>query len=167
MPVEQFIKEAEETVGRIVPKSVEITSIEFEGPTVVIYTKNLEAFATSNELVRQLAQGLKRRVAIRPDPEMLLEPEKAEDKIKEIIPEEAQITDVFFSPDTGEVTIEALTPGVAIGKHGANLNEIKRQIGWAPKVIRTPSIPSKTVGEIRGYLRLVAEDRKTWLKKIE
>jgi KH/beta-lactamase-domain protein len=55
---------------------------------------------------------------------------------------------------------------VAIGKHGSNLNEIKRQIGWAPKVIRTPSIPSKTVGEIRGYLRLVAEDRKTWLKKI-
>ena len=166
MPVEQFIKEAEETVGRIVPRSVEITSIEFEGPTVVIYTKNLEAFATSNELVRQLAQGLKRRVAIRPDPSMLLDPEKAEGKIRELIPDEAQITDVFFSPDTGEVTIEALTPGVAIGKHGVNLNDIKRQIGWAPKVIRTPSIPSKTVGEIRGYLRLVADDRKTWLKKI-
>ncbi|UCC92734.1 MAG: beta-CASP ribonuclease aCPSF1, partial [Thermoplasmata archaeon] len=104
MPAEQFIKEAEETVGRIVPRSVEITSIEFEGPTVVIYTKNLEAFATSNELVRQLAQGLKRRVAIRPDPSMLLDPDKAEKKIREIIPEEAQITDIFFSPDTGEVT---------------------------------------------------------------
>jgi len=166
MPTDQFIKEAEETVGRIVPRSVEITSIEFEGPTVVIYTKNLEAFATSNELVRQLAQGLKRRVAIRPDPAMLQEPDAAESKIREIIPEEAQITDIFFSPDTGEVTIEALTPGVAIGKHGSNLNDIKRQIGWAPKVIRTPSIPSKTVGEIRGYLRLIADERKTWLKKM-
>ena len=166
MAVEQFIKEAEETVGRIVPRSVEITSIDFEGPTVVIYTKNLEAFASSNELVRQLAQGLKRRVTIRPDPSVLIEPVKAEERIREIIPEDAQITDVFFAPDTGEVTIEALTPGIAIGKHGANLNEIKRQIGWAPKVIRTPSIPSKTVGEIRGYLRLVADERKTWLKKI-
>ncbi len=166
MAVEQFLKDAQDIVGRIVPKSVEITSIEFEGPTVVIYTKSLEAFATNNEIVRQLAQGLKRRVTIRPDPEMLLEPEKAEERIREIIPEEAQITDIFFAPDAGEVTIEALTPGIAIGKHGANLNEIKRQIGWAPKVIRTPSIPSKTVGEIRGYLRLVADERKNWLKKV-
>ena len=166
MPVEQFIRDAEEIVRRIVPKTVEITSIEFEGPTIVIYTRSMEAFATDNEIVRALAQGLKRRVAIRPDPEMLMEPPKAEARIREIIPTEAQITDIFFAPDTGEVTIEALTPGVAIGKHGANLNEIKRHIGWAPKVIRTPSIPSKTVGEIRGYLRLVAEDRKAWLKKI-
>ena len=74
-----------------------------------------------------------------------VDPVKAEERIRELIPEEAQITDVFFAPDTGEVTIEARTPGVAIGKHGSNLNDIKRQIGWAPKVIRTPSIPSKTV----------------------
>ena len=56
--------------------------------------------------------------------------------------------------------------GLAIGRHGSILNDIKKRIGWAPKVARTPPIPSKTVGEIRGYLKMVSEDRKNWLKKI-
>jgi len=39
--------------------------VDFEGPVIVIYTKNLEEFAHNNDLVRQLAQSLRRRVAIR------------------------------------------------------------------------------------------------------
>jgi hypothetical protein len=106
---------------------------------------------------------LRRRVAIRPDPSLLAEMETAEEAIKDIIPDEAEITDIYFKYDTGEVTIEALAPGIAIGKHGVVLNEIKKRIGWAPKVVRTPPIPSKTVGEIRDYLRSVHKERKEFL----
>ncbi|MGD1061505.1 MAG: beta-CASP ribonuclease aCPSF1 [Methanomassiliicoccales archaeon] len=155
-----------EQVRKIVPSQINITSIDFEGPIVVIYTKDLETFASNNDIIRQLAQGLRRRVAIRPDPTLLADPESVEKRIREIIPPEAEITDIYFEHDTGEVTIEALSPGLVIGKQGAILNEIKKEVGWAPKVVRDPPIPSKTVSEIRNYLRHVHDDRKDFLKKV-
>lgn len=165
MSVESILSEAQEVVKTIVPKEVEITSIDLEGPVICIYTKSLEVFAEDNDIVRQLAQGLRRRVAIRPDPSLLADTETAEAEIKALIPPEAEVTSVFFEHDSGEVTIEAIAPGLVIGKHGALLNEIKKKIGWAPKVVRSPPIPSKTVGEIRDYLRSIFTDRKDFLRK--
>jgi KH/beta-lactamase-domain protein len=166
MNTEDIIKEVKKLIKTIIPPTIEITNIELEGPDIAIYTKNIEEFANNNDIVRQLAQGLRRRVAIRPDPSLLIETERAEAEIRQIIPAEAEITDIYFSPDSGEVTIEALSPGLAIGKHGSTLNEIKKRIGWAPKVVRGPPIPSKTIKEIRGYLRTIIEDRREFLRKI-
>ena len=166
MGIEKVLEEAREAVKKTIPSNIEVTDIDFEGPVIVIYTKNLEEFSSNNDLVRQLAQNLRRRVAIRPDPATLASPESAEEKIRKIIPEEAKITNIYFEDDTGEVTIEAISPGLVIGKHGAILNEIKKEIGWAAKVVRAPPIPSKTVTEIRNYLRKVQEERKEFLRKV-
>jgi KH/beta-lactamase-domain protein len=46
------------------------------------------------------------------------------------------------------------------------LNEIKKEVGWAPKVVRAPPIASKTVSDIRNYLRHAQEQRKEFLKKV-
>src|SRR5512136_2634152 len=166
MGIEKILEEAREAVKKTIPSNIEVTEVDFEGPVIVIYTKNLEEFAHNNDLVRQLAQSLRRRVAIRPDPKMLANTESAEERIRKIIPEEAKITNIYFDDDTGEVTIEAISPGLVIGKHGSVLNEIKKEIGWAPKVVRAPPIPSKTVSDIRTYLRKNQEDRKEFLRKV-
>jgi predicted metal-dependent RNase len=166
MSVEGILAEARQAVEKVVPPDVEITDIELEGPVIVIYTKSMEVFAESNDMVRQLAQSLRRRVAIRPDPSLLKEEETAEKDIKSIIPDEAKIVNIYFEHETGEVTIEAESPGMVIGRHGALLNEIKKKIGWAPKVVRAPPIPSKTVEEIRNYLRSIREPREEFLKKV-
>lgn len=166
MSADRVLEDAKEQIRKIAPSDVNITAIEFEGPVVVIYTKDMEKFASNNDIVRQLAQGLRRRVAIRPDPSLLADPEVVEKRIREIIPEEAQITDIYFEDDTGEVTIEAIAPGLVIGKHGSILNEIKKEVGWAPKVVRAPPLPSKTVSDIRNYLRQIADERKTFLRKV-
>jgi KH/beta-lactamase-domain protein len=166
MGIEKILEDAREAVKKTIPTNIEVTDIDFEGPVVVIYTKNLDEFANNNDLVRQLAQSLRRRVAIRPDPKMLAETVDAEERIRKIIPDEAKITNIYFDDDTGEVTIEALSPGLVIGKHGAVLNEIKKEIGWAPKVVRAPPIPSKTVSDIRNYLRKTQEERKEFLRKV-
>src|SRR2546426_5856663 len=55
---------------------------------------------------------------------------------------------------------------MVIGRHGSILNEVKKKIGWAPKVVRTPPIPSKTVEEIRQYLRTINDERQTFLKQV-
>ncbi len=100
MGIEKVLEDAREAVKKTIPTHIEVTDIDFEGPVIVIYTKNLEEFSNNNDLVRQLAQTLRRRVAIRPDPATLASPESAEEKIRKIIPEEAKITNIYFEDDT-------------------------------------------------------------------
>ncbi len=166
MSTERILEEAREQISKIVPEGVNISGIEYEGPLVVVYTRDMDTFASNNDIVKQLAQALRRRVAIRPDPSMLADPEEVERRIREIIPDEAEITDIYFDDDIGEVMIEAISPGLVIGKHGSILNEIKKEVGWAPKVVRAPPLPSKTVSDIRSYLRQISDDRKVFLKKV-
>jgi uncharacterized protein len=168
MTYEALIKRLRKDIEDLVPEGVSITGVEFEGPVVVIQTKSMDEFVYDSNLVRKLAQGLKRRVAIRPHESLVSGVEEASQLIKKIIPEEARVTDVSFNHDSNEVLIEALSPGLAIGKHGSNLNEIKKTTGWAPQVVRTPPIESKSVKDIRQYLKDpdVTEKRKEFLKKV-
>ncbi|MEE9268009.1 MAG: beta-CASP ribonuclease aCPSF1, partial [Thermoplasmata archaeon] len=166
MSLDATLGEAENIVRKIIPEGVELTKVDLEGPVVVIYTRSMDVFADNRDLVRQLAQGLRRRVAIRPDPSLLSPVKEAEAAIRQFIPEEAEIQNIHFEEDTGEVTIEALSPGLVIGRQGAVLNEVKRRIGWVPKVVRAPPIPSKTVDEIRQYLRSVHDDRLNFLRRV-
>ena len=55
---------------------------------------------------------------------------------------------------------------IAIGKEGLLLNEIRKRINWTPAIIRAPPIQSKTVQEIRGYLRSMSDERKELLQKM-
>ena len=60
MNTEDIIKEVKKLIKTIIPPTIEITNIELEGPDIAIYTKNIEEFANNNDIVRQLAQGLRR-----------------------------------------------------------------------------------------------------------
>ncbi len=166
MSVKDVLEEAKEAVREVLPTSARITDIQFEGPVIVIYTKDIDKFTEDAETVKKLAERLKRRVTVRPDPSLLDDPEKAEEKIKEVVPDEAEITDTYFKEDIGEITIEAKAPGIAIGKDGKLLNEIKRETGWAVDVIRTPPIKSKTIKDTREFLRKVRDKRKKFLNDV-
>lgn len=166
MPVDDVLREVKGKVRGVIPPSIDVSDVEFEGALVVIYTKHPDKFAKNEELIKQLAKMLQRRIAVRPDPSVITDTDTAERKIKEIIPKEAEITNIYFLPEMGEVTIEVMKPGVAIGKQGALLNEIRKKINWSPRIIRTPPIQSKTVKEIRGYLRSMSEERQEILRKV-
>ena len=166
MTVDDVLRETKGKVRGVIPPSIDVSNVEFEGALVVIYTKHPDKFASNEDLVRQLAKLLQRRIVVRPDPSVISDIEIAEKKIRNIIPKDAEITNIYFLPDVGEVTIEVMKPGVAIGKQGIFLNEIRKTVNWAPNIIRTPPIQSKTVKEIRGYLRLMSDERKEILRKV-
>ncbi|MDH7507132.1 MAG: beta-CASP ribonuclease aCPSF1 [Candidatus Thermoplasmatota archaeon] len=166
MPIDDVLREIKGKVRGVIPPSIDVTDVEFEGALLVIYTKHPDKFAKNEDIVKQLAKLLQKRIVVRPDPSVITDIETAEKKIKEIIPKEAELTNIYFLPDVGEVTIEVVKPGVAIGKQGALLNEIRKEVNWSPKIIRTPPIQSKTVKEIRGYLRSMSEERKEILRKV-
>lgn len=155
-----------EEVKRLAPDSLEISSIDFEGPMVVIYTKEYDRVSGDNKTARNLAQGLHKRVDIRPDPSTLSDPDTVEAKLRDLIPEEAGVFDIFFNDSTGEVIVEASKPDVVKGSEGSLIFNLKQETGWNIKVIRTPPIPSKTVADVRGYLRNYKSERQAMLQRV-
>lgn len=150
----------------IVPSDLDITAIEVEGPTVVIYTKDFDKFSDNNNITKELANTLRKRFDVRPDPTLLANSDDVETKIREMSPEEAEITGMYFDYDTGVVTVEAIKPGSIIGKSGELLGSIKKETGWNVTPVRSPPIPSKTISDVRKYLRYSRDERAEILKKI-
>jgi KH/beta-lactamase-domain protein len=164
MLIEDRLTELKDKINKKVPAGINVSEVEFEGPELVIYTDDPKKFADQADLIKVLARDLRKRIVVRPN--VLEDPERAVDQIKNVVPENAGITDMFFDSDTGEILIEAEKPGVVIGKNGATLREITKHIGWTPKVVRTPPIESSTVKQVRQYLRSVKDERKTFLRTI-
>lgn len=166
MSSREYIKQLKEKIRELVPENVKIKNIEFEGPLLVIYVENPQEFAESGDIVKRLAKDLRKRIIVRPDPKSLKPPEEAKEIIKQIVPEEAQITGFFFDEENGEVIIEAEKPGIVIGKNGATLREIMKAVGWSPRAVRTAPLKSKTIESVREFLLSFKDERKEILKRI-
>jgi KH/beta-lactamase-domain protein len=160
------IQEIKNIIVQRLPDRVQVAKVEFEGPEVVIYTKNPEIITENGDLIRDLAKDIRKRIIIRSDRSVLMEPEKAIRKIHEIVPDEAKITNISFDEVTCEVIIEARKPGLVIGKYGATSREIVKKIGWAPKILRTPPIASEIIQRIRRTLRKNSKERKKILQDL-
>jgi len=150
----------------MLPKDAGITDIEFEGANIVLYTKNKEFFLEPNGLIKEIVEHIKKRVELRADPSMPLTIEKAEKKIKDLISSEAGNLNLLFDPQRSQVIIEAEKPGIAIGKAGEILKEIKRTTYWVPIVRRIPSLRSKLIENIRQVLFENDDYRKKFLNKV-
>lgn len=166
MNPERLFDSLREDVKKNVPADMNISDIEFEGPIIAIYTKEYDKYAENNDVAKTLAQALRRRVDIRPDPSMLEDVNKTDERIRSMIPSSAELFDINFVPETGEAIIEAVYPNEVIGKEGRLLADLRKESGWNVKVIRAPPIPSKTVSDVRGYLRHEQDERRTMLKNV-
>ncbi len=164
--VSAILEEIKKTIVQRLPPRVQVAKVEFEGPEVVIYTKNPEIITENGDLIRDLAKDIRKRIIIRSDRSVLMDPESSINKIHEIVPEEAKITNISFDEVTCEVIIEARKPGLVIGKYGTTSREIVKRIGWAPKILRTPPISSEIIQRIRRTLRKNSKERKKILQDL-
>ena len=164
--VDKQLESVRATIDEEVPNRISISDVTYEGPELVIYTRDPKAFATDGDLVRRLASKLRKRITVRPDPDVLTHPESAREEIRELVPEDAVISDIQFLADTGEVIISAENPGQVIGRRGETLREITKAVGWTPEVVRTPAIDSPTVSNVRTFLTQEHEDRREILERV-
>ncbi len=164
--VERKLDDIKATIVSEVPNDISVSDVTYEGPELVVYTRDPKKFASDGDLIRRLASKLRKRITVRPDPEVLARPSEARKKIESVIPDEAGVTDLDFHADTGEVIIEAQKPGMVIGRHGSTLREITQQVGWTPEVVRTPPIESSTVSNVRNFLKQEREERRDILERI-
>ena len=143
-----------------------ITSAEFEGANIVLYTSDKEFFKTGEEKIKAVVDKIKKRVELRSDVGILASESDTEKTIRALVPEDANITSIIFDPQRSSVVIEAKKPGLVIGKQGSILYDIKNSTMWSPTVQRSPSIPSKITEKIRSVLYANNNYRRRFLNKI-
>jgi KH/beta-lactamase-domain protein len=149
-----------------VPKEAEVTRIEYEGSTLAVYTKKPEILVSQSNLVADIVNVIRKRIVIRSDPSVRLAENDAERIAREIIPPEAEVTEINFDPSLGEIIVDAKKPGLVIGKNGAVLQEIIRRTKWRPRVLRSPPLRSKIITHMRHYLHSESKDRERILRAI-
>ena len=164
--VDKQLENVRETIDEEVPRSITISDVTYEGPELVIYTRDPKEFATDGDLVRRLASKLRKRITVRPDPDVLTHPDSAEDEIRDLVSDDAEVSDIQFLADTGEVVISAKQPGRVIGRRGETLREITKTTGWTPEVERTPAIDSPAVANVRTFLTQERDDRRDILERV-
>jgi uncharacterized protein len=148
------------------PENAHISEACFEAANIILYTKNKDFFLNNNGYIRDIVNDIKKRVELRPDPSIVMEIEKAQEIIENIFPKEAGINNVIFDPQRSRVIIEAEKPGLAIGKEGSILKDIRLKTLWVPTIRRTPAIRSKIIDSIRHVLYENNDERKKFLNKV-
>ncbi len=146
------------------PKDI-ITSVEFEGANIVIYTRDGDFFVDEQARVKAIVDKIKKRVELRPDPSITKPQEIARKIIEKAVPKDAELGEIIFDPQRSVVIIESEKPGQLIGKQGSALQEIREKALWVPVVRRTPTIRSKIVEDIRGVLYENSDERRKFLHR--
>jgi KH/beta-lactamase-domain protein len=146
------------------PKEAQITRIEFEGPEIAVYVKNPSILNDKMDVIRNIAKQIKKRIVIKADSSIRKDQKETVEIIKSSVPQEAQISDVKFDEELGEVLIKAKKPGLVIGKRGLIQQKIFMETYWRPIIIREPPIKSRTVEGVLTHIYNETEYRAKILK---
>lgn len=163
--LEDVVNDMRRDLSEILPPDAKISSIEFEGPFLVLYSKAPDLLMENGGTIKTLAKRLRKRIVIRSDVNVRMPPEEAEKLIYEIA-NEAEITDMNFDEMLGEVTIEAKKPGLVIGQSGNILRQITKTTFWRPKVVRTLPMRSSIISSIRSINQKESIPRRIGLLNI-
>jgi len=143
-----------------------ISSANFEGANIVLYTDDIGFFKDNNGLIKELVNKFKKRIELRADAKLLKSQEETQNIIRSKVPEDAGLTDILFDIQRSIMVIEAKRPGLVIGKSGSILKEIKNETLWIPQVQRSPAIKSKITENIRAVLYQNNNTRKRFLNSV-
>jgi len=142
-----------------------VEKVELEGPFVTLLVENPKEILDKPDLVVNAAKTLKKKIIVLASKPLMDEAAAAE-FIRKTIPENAEIEDLKFVPETGEVYIIAKRTGYVVGKGGANIVEILKETGWRPVVMRAPTIRSTFLDIFYNVIISGAPERKKVMKKL-
>jgi hypothetical protein len=167
MSFESELKRINDEIVQILPSEITVRKIEFEGPEIAVYSENSDVDSIENSnILKDLAKTMRKRVVFRWNVDKRKDPAETEAYIRNLVNDDAEISNIEFDHTRGEVIIESGKPGLVIGKKGINLKEIRSNTFWQPKTIRTPPLTSRTIQLIRGMLSKERQTQKDILLKI-
>ena len=159
------LPEIKKKISKIIPDGID-HDVTLEAGSIAIITKQPKEFSGRGEsLTVKIAKSVKRRVVIRPHPDILSDEQAVHDAVNSIIPAEAMVRNTWLDPALSELILECDDPSSAVGPKGSHINALRDEIGWLVRVERAPARDSRTQHDIRRYRKELAEDRKSLLRK--
>lgn len=152
-----------ETIREELPENSSITDYRFEGPKIVLYSKQPQHLLFKNDLIKKIVRKHHKRIEIRSDPSVRISKESAKEKIEKMVGERAGIRSIRFDEKTGKVFIKAEKPGIVIGSRGINRKAIILRTKWTPIIKRAPPITSSIIEYIRKIERINSKKRREFL----
>lgn len=137
-----------------IPPELELKTIEFEGPFIVIYVGNRAAISRYLDVAQNIAKKIRKRVVIRVSGENRLPPDIAKKKILEIAPKDAGVdpNGIYFDEVSGEVWVKVQKPGALVGRGSVMRHYILAETGWRVIPQRASPLESKALREVMGNL---------------
>ncbi len=154
-----------EKVKSLLPKEA-VSRVELEGSEIIVYTKDRDFFRGHEDPVKQVVSQIKKRIEVRPEKNLVMDEEATKDTIKQIVPADAKIKDIYFEPERSIVIIAAQKPGLVIGRGGETFRNIRSETFWMPRIERVPAIKSEIVENIRKVIHSEVKFRKDFLNGV-
>ena len=159
------LSELKKKISKLVPSDVNY-EVDLEAGSISIITDQPSAFGGSGDnLTVRIAKTVKRRIVIRPHPDLLADESAVHDAILKFIPDDAKLRKTWIDPAICQVTLECDDPSAAVGPKGSNIKALRDEIGWLVDVVRAPAIESRTQHDIRRFRKELAEERKSLMRK--
>ncbi|MDC3236889.1 hypothetical protein OAT73_06515, partial [Candidatus Poseidoniaceae archaeon] len=102
-------KELKDQVQKIVPRDIPYT-VELEAGNIALVTPEPNRILATDGLLAKLSQKVKRKIVLRPDASIMKSEEEATKIVKEIIPETADIQQIYFDACYREITVQCQNP---------------------------------------------------------
>ncbi|MCX8186839.1 MAG: beta-CASP ribonuclease aCPSF1 [Sulfolobales archaeon] len=151
-----------------IPKEAQVTKIEFEGPEIAVYVRNVNFIIEKENIVKNIAKTIRKRIVVRVD-ESSRKPEKEAIKyILSAVPPEARLTDddITFDKVLGEAVITTLEPKYFYQDNRALYKKVFAETGWRPKIVRKPPLKSRILDAALKYLISESDERIGVLRNI-
>jgi len=148
------------------PSNSMISDILYEGSEIILYTKNKNFFKVAKKYIKPIVNKIKKRIEVRADPKLLINEEETEKFVRNVVPEEAKITEIYFEPEFAKMIIHAKKPGLVIGKNGETMENIKTKTFWTIVVERSGMIESELIRSIRKMIHVESGYRKKFLNNL-
>ncbi len=143
-----------------------IEDMNFEVSNIIVYTRNRNFFLDNINIIKNVVNTIKKRVEVRLDPSLLQDEKETEKAVRNIIPEEADLREVWFDRDRSLMTLEAVRLEIISKRGNGIIDKIKEQTGWSIQLARSPIIKSDIVKAVRGMMYNNSKFRRTLLNSI-
>lgn len=154
------------TILRSIPQGARVTKIEYEGPSIAIYTSSPKFLLEQNKKLSALVSTIKKRIVVRTDTSIRKPQAEAQKMLTDRVPINADLRGTFFDDAIGEVTLEVKRPWLLMRNPHFNHNQITEEIGWRIRVRKATTKSSSTIQTINSTLRKSSAERVKQLKQI-
>ena len=151
-----------ESIIKEFPKGT-VSTIKYEAAKIVVYVSDKKLFLNGFDIGKSLAQKFKKRFEIRLDPKLLPDPKEIEEKVKNALPRDIRLKNIFVEKHLFTVVLEVYNPEKV---DRDIINYLRTLTLCNIKVKRAPLKSSKIIDVVRAYLHRQSEYRSKFLHEV-